>query len=379
MASTGDTEKLRRAAAQMLMVGFHEAPSVVPDSVREAVEDGLGGVILFRRNIKSMDQFMSLSRSIHQASPQNEPGPFLAVDQEGGRVVRLRDPLTPIPPMREVGDRGDPAWTHEVSAMMARELKAVGVNLNFAPVVDVDTNPDNPVIGDRSFSRDPREVAQHGRAFVAGHLENGVLPCAKHFPGHGDTHVDSHLALPSLPHDLARLERVELHPFVELFKADLPLLMTAHILFQSLDTSHPATLSQSILQDLLRKKLSYRGLVISDCLEMQAVSQRYTIEEMIELGLEAGIDIFLICHTESLWQRAWKHLVYLGQKSQEKRDTILSIAERIRALKRQHIVDPAFDKDGLATLGCPEHRAIFSIVDKEATSTAQTDPTEPTN
>ena len=379
MASTGDTEKLRRAAAQMLMVGFHEAPSVVPDSVREALEDGLGGVILFRRNIKSMDQFMSLSRSIHQAPPQNEPGPFLAVDQEGGRVVRLRDPLTPIPPMREVGDRGDPAWTHEVSAMMARELKAVGVNLNFAPVVDVDTNPDNPVIGDRSFSRDPREVAQHGRAFVAGHLENGVLPCAKHFPGHGDTHVDSHLALPSLPHDLARLERVELHPFVELFKADLPLLMTAHILFEELDASHPATLSQSILQGLLRKKLSYQGLVISDCLEMQAVSQRYTIEEMVELGLEAGIDIFLICHTESLWQRAWKHLVYLGQKSQEKRDTILSIAERIRALKRQHIVDPAFDKDGLATLGCPEHRAIFSIVDKEATSTAQTDPTEPTN
>ena len=379
MASTGDTEKLRRAAAQMLMVGFHEAPSVVPDSVREALEDGLGGVILFRRNIKTMDQFVALSRSIHAASPQNEPGPFLAVDQEGGRVVRLRDPLTPIPPMREIGEKGDPAWTHEVSAMMARELKAVGINLNFAPVVDVDTNPDNPVIGDRSFSRDPREVAQHGRAFVAGHLENGVLPCAKHFPGHGDTHVDSHLALPSLPHDLARLERIELHPFVELFKDDLPLLMTAHILFNALDTSHPATLSQSILQDLLRKKLSYGGLVISDCLEMHAVSQRYTIEEMIELGLEAGIDIFLICHTESLWQRAWKHLVYLGQKNQEKRDTILSIAERIRALKRQHFVDSASDKDPLATLGCPEHRAIFSIMDKAATSTPRPDPTEPTN
>jgi beta-N-acetylhexosaminidase len=112
---------------------------------------------------------------------------------------------------------------------------------------------------------------------------------------------------------------------------------------------------------------------------MHAVSQRYTIEEMIELGLEAGIDIFLICHTESLWQRAWKHLVYLGQQNQEKRDTIISVAERIHALKRQHFVDSASDKDPLATLGCPEHRALFSMIDKEATNTPAPDPTEATN
>ena len=222
MTSPIDTETLRRAAAQMLMIGFHGAPSVAPEPVREALQDGLGGVVLFRRNIDGIDQFTALTRSIHESSPDAGPPPFVAVDQEGGRVVRLHEPLTPIPTMRRVGERNDPSWTREVSGMMARELSAVGVNLNFAPVVDVDTNPDNPVIGDRAFSQDPREVARHGRAFVAGHLAHGVLPCAKHFPGHGDTHVDSHLDLPTLPHELARLERIELHPFAELFKDGLP-------------------------------------------------------------------------------------------------------------------------------------------------------------
>ena len=183
---------LRRAAAQMLIVGFSGALPRAPQHIEEALEEGLGGVVLFRRNVDQIDAFIELTQSIHAACPTHGPTPFVAVDQEGGRVVRLRDPLTPIPTMRSVGAVDDVNWTQEVSKIIALELSATGVNLNFAPVVDVDTNPANPVIGDRSFSRDPKAVARHGRAFVNGHLEQGVFACAKHFPGHGDTRVDSH-------------------------------------------------------------------------------------------------------------------------------------------------------------------------------------------
>lgn len=373
MSSLKERDRLRNAAAQMLMVGFHTAPSAVPESLGRALAEGLGGVILFRRNIEDVHQLMDLTASIRQAAPQEGPVPFVAVDQEGGRVVRLREPLTPIPPMRTIGEQQDPEWTRAVSAMMALELKTLGINLNFAPVVDVDTNPKNPVIGDRSFSSDPRQVARHARAFIAGHLETGILPCAKHFPGHGDTLIDSHLDLPSLPHDLQRLEETELHPFKELFRDDPPLLMTAHILFQALDTQHPATLSHLILEDLLRRKLGYKGLIISDCLEMKAVSQRYTIEEMMELGLSAGIDIFLICHTEELWQRAWEHLLALGEQNQENRDRILSSAHRIERRKEQILTEPLSPESALSTLGCKPHRDLLTGFQSNATDDDPTD------
>ncbi|MEE3328024.1 MAG: beta-N-acetylhexosaminidase [Myxococcota bacterium] len=376
MTNSSDMDGLEKAAAQMLMVGFHGAPAAVPDAIRQALGDGLGGVVLFRRNIEDIHQLMALTDSILQAAPAEGPTPFVAVDQEGGRVVRLREPLTPIPPLRKIGDRTDPAWTKDVSAMMARELKAVGVNLNFAPVIDVDTNPDNPVIGDRSFSNDPQQVAEHGRAFVAGHLESGILPCAKHFPGHGDTHVDSHLDLPRLAHELTRLEHTELYPFAELFQDDPPLVMTAHILFEALDPQHPATLSRAILQGLLREKLAYRGLVISDCLEMNAVSKRYAMEEMIELGLDAGIDIFLICHTESLWRRAWDHLIHLGQKNEESRTRILASAQHIKRRKMEVLNTTSIIGDPFTLLGCKQHRSLISAVDLDQAITETHDPTE---
>lgn len=360
MSSPIERERLKTAAAQMLMIGFHGHPPAVPDPIRRALAHGLGGLILFQRNVRDIHQVMNLTTSVREAAPEDGPVPFIAVDQEGGRVVRLRDPLTPLPPMRSVGEQDDTDLTHAISAMMAHELKALGINLNFAPVVDVDTNPENPVIGDRAFSADPDRVARHARAFLSGHIETGVMPCAKHFPGHGDTLVDSHLDLPSLPHDLERLEDIELYPFRQIFEDEPPLIMTAHILFQALDPDHPATLSKPILDGLLRQRLGYKGLVISDCLEMNAVAQRYTIEEMIELGLSAGIDIFLICHTESIWQRAWEHLQSLGERSEEKRERILSSARRI-AIQKQAILDRLpVSEDPIDILGCDQHRALLA-------------------
>ena len=368
--------ELHQAAGQKLLVGFAGAHSTVPHSIGRALEGGLGGLILFRRNVEDVHQFTDLTRSIHAFKSAPGPGPFVAVDQEGGRVVRLRSPLSPIPAMRKLGEIDDLDLTAAVSGLMARELEAVGVNLNFAPVVDVDSHPDNPVIGDRSFSPDPEQVARHGLAFIQAHLRNGVLPCAKHFPGHGDTTSDSHLTLPSLPHDFDRLEAVELLPFRAVIPSQLPAIMTAHILFQKLDPVHPASLSRAVLQDLLVTQLGFQGLIITDCLEMKAVSDRYTIEEMVELGIEAGVDVFLISHSESVWQAAWQHMIRLAERNLRTRERILASAQRIAACKSRRSPSPQRGTPPLEILGCSEHQDIVASVGETIAQSDRLDPTE---
>lgn len=367
---------LHQAAGQKLMVGFAGAPPMVPQSIERALEGGLGGLILFRRNVEDIHQFMDLTRSIHAVNTSQAHGPFVAVDQEGGRVVRLKSPLSPIPPMRKLGEMDDLDLTAAISGLMARELEAVGVNLNFAPVIDVDSHPDNPVIGDRSFSRDPHQVARHGRVFIEAHLRNGVLPCAKHFPGHGDTTADSHHILPTLPHAFERLEAVELLPFRAVISSELPAIMTAHILFEKLDPEHPASLSRTVLQDLLVTQLGFQGLIITDCLEMKAVSERYTIEEMVELGVEAGVDIFLISHSESVWQAAWEHLIRLGERNHQVRTQILASANHIAQCKLRRRPSPQCDTPPLDILGCAEHRNILVSIGKNIGGPSRPDPTE---
>jgi len=278
--------------------------------------------------------------------------------------------------MRKLGDMDDVDLTAAVSGLMARELEAVGVNLNFAPVVDVDSHPDNPVIGDRSFSPDPERVARHGLAFIEAHLRNGVLPCAKHFPGHGDTTSDSHLTLPSLPHDFDRLEAVELLPFRAVVSSQLPAIMTAHILFEKLDPEHPASLSRTVLQDLLVTQLGFQGLIVTDCLEMKAVSERYTIEEMVELGIEAGVDIFLISHSESVWQAAWEHLIRLGESDHRIRAQILASANHIVECKSRRTLRPQGHAPHSDVLGCREHQEILASIHHEMETSDSVDPTE---
>lgn len=246
------------------------------------------GTILFKRNIKSREQVYDLTRSI--------PG-LVTVDQEGGRVARLRDICTNIPPMREIGENAkrDPELPYRVGHQMGLELKGLGFDLDFAPVLDIDTNPKNPIIGDRSFSRDPDEVAQFGAKFIQGMQAAGVWACAKHFPGHGDTDIDSHLDLPVVTHSVDRISRVELHPFRAAIQAGVSSIMTAHILLPALDPVYPATLSKTILTRILREQMGYEGVIVSDDLEMHAVADRYSIREMVKLGLLAGVDLFLVC------------------------------------------------------------------------------------
>ena len=378
---SGEGLGLEQAVGQLLMVGFEglEAPA----AILEALALGeIGGVILFRRNVGDVEQLATLNESLHEAAAGVVAPPLVGVDQEGGRVVRIRQPLTPIPPMRRLGQRGNADRVARASEAIATELGALGFNVNFAPVLDVDTNPANPVIGDRAFSSDPRQVARLGGAFVLGHVMSGVIPCGKHFPGHGDTDQDSHLTLPTVDRDEAVLRAVELFPFAELARVGVPMLMTAHILVPALDPEHPATLSRPILQGLLRERLGYQGVVVTDDLEMRAVAERYEVEEMVELGLRAGVDIQLICHTEALWRRARTRLLELASGDEEARCRVQESAERVLRMKREGLSSWPRPwrraSDWRAILGCDEHYEAIEAAAAPASGDTGggSDPTE---
>jgi beta-N-acetylhexosaminidase len=291
---------LDRDAASLLCVGFHgTTPS---PEVLELVRRGVSGVILFSRNVESAEQVAELTAALKRAAGR----PLLvAIDQEGGRVARLRAPqgFTELPPMRAVGATGDERLAFQVGALLGRELRAVGVDQDYAPVVDVDTNPGNPVIGDRALSRDPDVVGRLGAALARGLQAEGVAACAKHFPGHGDTSQDSHVDLPRLPHALERLRRVELPPFRALAQAGVAAVMTAHVVFEPLDPRRPATLSPAVMR-LLRDELGFQGCCVSDDLEMKAVAEHFPLEEAAPGAVAAGVDQLLVCHQAELQHRA---------------------------------------------------------------------------
>lgn len=282
---------------QLVFAGFRGTE--VPRDLAVLLAQGrVGGVVLFSRNIESPEQLRELCDALHQAAPPELP-PLVAIDQEGGRVQRLRAPWTEWPPMRQLGDRDEPEATRAFADALARELVDLRIHLDFAPVVDVDTNPQNPVIGDRSFGREPSRVIRHARAVIEGLQAGGVAACAKHYPGHGDTDTDSHLRLPRVRHDLHRLREVELAPFAAAIAAGVASIMTAHVVFEAVDRHRPATLSPDVMA-LLREELRYDGVVFSDDLEMKAVADHYRPEQMVAGGLEAGVDAFLVCSSASL-------------------------------------------------------------------------------
>jgi beta-N-acetylhexosaminidase len=332
----------------MVMVGF---PGLTADAdVRALIDDGVFGVILFKRNVDTAPQVAALCRSLkaHAGRPL-----VLAVDQEGGRVARLRGaPFTALPPMREVRDA---ALAERLGRLLALELRAVGFDWDFAPVLDVDTNPKNPVIGDRSFSRDAALVAQLGVALARGLEAGGVASCGKHFPGHGDTHQDSHETLPSLPHGLARLRATELVPFRAYADAKLAALMTAHVTFEAVDPGVPATMSAKVLEGVLRGELSFEGVVVSDDLEMKAIAERYDVGDVAVRSAAAGVDLFLVCHRADRQRAVIEALVRAVESGRLPRARVEQANARLDALAKRFAHPP---EDRLATLGSPEHQAL---------------------
>lgn len=359
--------ELYRRVARLFVIGF---PGTSPDrDVKALIDDGAGGIILFKRNVESPAQVAALVKSLkaHAGRPL-----LAAVDQEGGRVARLRGPpFTTLPAMRDVGHTGDAALAERVGRLLAFEVRALGFDQDYAPVLDVDTNPANPVIGDRSFSREPAAVARLGVALARGLEAGGVASCGKHFPGHGDTAKDSHLDLPTLPHGLARLRSVELQPFAAYAEAQLASVMTAHVVFEALEPTVPATMSHKVLTGLLRDELGFTGVVVSDDLEMKAIADHFSVARAAVEGLKAGADQFLVCHHADVQRGAIEAVVKAvesGELSHARLDTALA---RVDGLVRRFVRGP---EDGLGRLGTAEHRALAAGLAAEAFAGA--DPTE---
>ncbi len=299
---------LPQLCGQLLVVGFDG--TTLPETLADSLSAGLrAGVILFRRNLPSIEATWALCRATSHVCAPDLP-PFISLDQEGGRVSRLPPPTRTLPPMRSIGMLGDVNFVQRAAGVVARGLAVMGFNCNFAPVLDVDSNPYNPIIGDRSFSNDPHLVAHMGLAFARGLSRGGILACGKHFPGHGDTQLDSHLDLPTVNRPRAQMDRIELLPFREATAQHIDALMTAHVVYPELDAEAvPATLSRPILTNLLRDSWGYQGVVFSDDLEMKAVSARYPLDTCAKKAIQAGCDVLLICHNTGAADRVLDALV----------------------------------------------------------------------
>ncbi|WP_040676675.1 beta-N-acetylhexosaminidase [Paenibacillus sanguinis] len=330
---------LEEKLGQLFICGFH---SPEPDEQIQTLVGRyhVGGIVYFRRNIKSAAQLADLSQSLQQLSRHHQEVPlFISIDQEGGMVARLdHEGMSRIPGNMALGAANDPMLTEEVARLAAREMLALGINFNFAPCVDVNNNPANPVIGVRSFGEHPNRVAAHGTAAIRGYQHEGVIATAKHFPGHGDTDVDSHLGLASVPHDRQRLRQVELLPFRAAIEAGVDAIMTAHVIFPAFEPEEaPATLSRRVLTDLLRGELGYDGVIITDCLEMQAIARHFGVGEGAVRAIEAGADLVLVSHTLADQIAAIEAVTAAVRSGRISEEHIDRSVERILALKQQRL------------------------------------------
>jgi len=260
-----------------------------------AREFDLGGVIFFSRNIEAPEQVAELAAE-SEALGRELPA-WVSVDQEGGRVARLKEPFTRWPPMATLGRAGKEAeaLAERFATALANELLAVGITLDYAPVLDIHTNPKNPVIGDRALAERAEDVAKLGRVIIRTLQGAGLAACGKHFPGHGDTSTDSHFELPLVEHPPDRLRAIEFEPFRAAVAEQVAFIMTAHVLVPSLDEHRPASLSPDIVQKLLRDELKYEGVIVSDDLEMKAISARHDVPDAAVDAIRAGCDAILVC------------------------------------------------------------------------------------
>jgi beta-N-acetylhexosaminidase len=350
---------LEEKIGQIMMVGL-EGEALTQEEEGSLAEHPFGGFILFSHNLREPDQILALCRSLWEKSKQP---PFIAIDQEGGRVHRLPAPFTHFPPAAVLGRTRNRDLAYRVGLATARELSAAGLNLNFAPVLDVNSNPHNPVIRDRSLSSDPQEAAVMGLSIVQGLRDGDIIPCGKHFPGHGDTAHDSHLELPKVAKEKSSLETVELPPFIQASQKRIESMMTAHVLYPALDSQYPATLSRSIIGDLLRQELGYKGVVFSDDLEMKAISRNYSDEEASLLAVRAGVDVLLFCHDRERATKASVSLCREAEKDRQIKARIEESYERITRLKERYLRSFTGNPESLRkSIESPDHKKLVAEI-----------------
>jgi beta-N-acetylhexosaminidase len=349
---------MKKKIGQRIIIGF-EGTEVPHELVRLDEEWGFGGYILFKRNLKTPEQIFKLNESL--LSMGKGVPPFIGIDQEGGSVARLPEPYTQFTDMASVGQHGTVSMAYEVGAIIGREMSASGFNLNFAPVLDINSNPNSPVIGKRAISSDPAQVAHLARAIIQGLHDNGVVACGKHFPGHGDTTDDSHVKLPICRRTEDQLLKNELIPYRTLIDDDqLDMVMMAHVMYPHLDREYPASLSSNIMQGFLRAELGFRGVSISDDLEMKAITNHRSMAEATHLAFEAGLDIFLVCHNLDQQMEVLETLMKLSENPSIPKPVWDQPLRRIFEIKQKHLrkIRHIDKTHALELIGTREHMRI---------------------
>ncbi len=381
---------LEEKIGQMFIVGFKgkgtgEKAFVVNEQARTLVKDyHVGGVIYFDRNVENPAQVAKMSNDLQKLalSTERKIPLFITVDQEGGKVTRLKQGFTSYPGNMALGASRSKKLAFQTGKQMGRELKAVGINLNMAPVMDVNNNPKNPVIGVRSFSEDPGLTADLGSEMIRGFHESGMLTIAKHFPGHGDTAVDSHVGLPEIPHSMDRLNDMELVPFKRAIAANTDMVMSTHITFPALEPTSglPATLSENVLTGLLRKQLNYDGVIITDDMEMGAIAENFGTSEAAVRAIQAGADLVLVCHsldrqTESI--EAVKQAVQRGEIDEKRIDASVRRILNLKAKQSSSLLtDPYVDVKKADQLAAQPDAAEVARQTAEQGVTLVTDPNQ---
>jgi len=329
-------QKLRKKVGQLFMVGF-DALEANNQIIRMIREQKIGGVILFRRNVQTPQQISTLCRQLQEINAEVSDEPLLiALDQEGGMVQRIEQGMTPMPSAMAFQATGSADDCEQLNRVNGDEIRQLGINMFLAPVLDVNNNRLNPVIGVRAFGEDPDTVIKYGMAAINGIRSAGVIATAKHFPGHGDTSTDTHYDIASVPHGRERLTAVELAPFKAAIAGGVDALMTAHVMFPAIepDASLPATLSKAVLTDLLRGEMGFQGVVISDCLEMAAISQGVGIAKGAVASVQAGADIVLISHRVERQLAAIEAVLHAVERGDIPMARIDEAVERVHRLKQ---------------------------------------------
>jgi beta-N-acetylhexosaminidase len=353
---------------QLFMIGL-EGKTLSAGESEFIVKNNIGGVILFARNLGTPQEIHKLCSDVQalRHKTKDKTPIFISIDMEGGRVARLKAPFTQWPAAGKLGALDSTSVGFRFAMCMGAELKAVGINVDFAPCVDVLTNPKNTVIGDRALSTDPEQVAKMASSIVRGFIKSGIVPCAKHFPGHGHTLIDSHDELPVEEMDMERLRSVEMAPFKKVFRARIDMVMTAHIKFPKIDPEWPVTLSTIFIQQILRQELRYKGIIISDDLDMKALAAHYDRDLIPVRALQAGCDLLLYCNELDRPPKALAAVKKAIQDGTIKPAQIEESYKRIVDLKKEVLTqpDPMPWGDAVKLIGHPDHLKIAKAIQEQ--------------
>ncbi|MCQ4924234.1 beta-N-acetylhexosaminidase [Tissierella carlieri] len=327
---------LEEKIGQLMIVGF-DGIDINEEIVRFIEDFKVGGFILFARNIVDESQTLKLLNDIKDANTNSDIPLFLSIDEEGGKVSRLPKSFAKLPEAMKIGKKNDKNISYRFGNILGQRVSALGFNMNFAPVLDINSNPKNPVIGSRAFGTTIDQVVNNGLEVMNGIRDIGVIPAVKHFPGHGDTDVDSHVKLPRVDKTIEELKSFELIPFIEAIKKNVDMVMVAHILYPKIDKEYPATMSSRIIEGVLREELNYDGVIVSDDMTMGAIVQNYTLEDGVLSFIKAGGDIALVCHGEDNPGKVFekiKEAIETGEITQEDIDKkvyrILELKEKYK-------------------------------------------------